>query len=94
MKRFDRNAWAREASDDPGAGVGAGGPAGPEAVELGEDELDLLRLLADGASLDQAADRLHLSRRTVSRRLTELCARLDVDKPIEAVVWAVRHGAI
>jgi DNA-binding NarL/FixJ family response regulator len=35
-----------------------------------------------------------LNERTVRRRLSRLCERLGVATPMQAVVWAVRHGVI
>jgi DNA-binding NarL/FixJ family response regulator len=68
------------------------GAAFPTA--LAEDEAKLLGLIADGLVLDAVARRLHLSERTVRRRIRSLCDRIGVDTPVQAVVWAVRVGAL
>lgn len=62
--------------------------------KLSCDDLELLRLLAGGLSLESVSRRMEISERTVRRRLRALCDRLGVDTPIEAIVWAVRRGMI
>jgi DNA-binding NarL/FixJ family response regulator len=63
-------------------------------VPLDADDLRLLRLLSLGLPTDAIARQLHLSDRTVRRRTRAICERLNVTTPIEAVVWAVRHGLL
>ena len=65
-----------------------------EAAPLGTDEVELLRLIAQGLLVDAVARRLDLSERTVRRRVRVVCDRLGVRTPIEAVVWAVRNGLL
>ena len=62
--------------------------------KLSRDDLELLRLLAGGLSLESVSRRMAISERTVRRRLRALCDRLGVDTPIEAIVSAVRRGMI
>jgi DNA-binding NarL/FixJ family response regulator len=66
----------------------------PLPTTLADDEAKLLSLIADGLVLDAVARRLHLSERTVRRRIRSLCDRIGVDTPVQAVVWAVRVGAL
>ncbi|MFC6021921.1 helix-turn-helix domain-containing protein [Plantactinospora solaniradicis] len=61
---------------------------------LDDEELTLLRLLAQGLPIDAVARRLDMSERTVRRRTRAICDRLGVPAPISAVVWAVRHGLL
>ena len=68
--------------------------AGHLAVTLECDEVALLALTAEGMTPPGIGRRLSLSERTVRRRLTRLCERLGVSTPMQAVVWAVRHGVI
>ena len=68
--------------------------AGHRAVTLECDEVAVLALTAEGMTPPGIGRRLSLSERTVRRRLTRLCERLGVSTPMQAVVWAVRHGVI
>ncbi|GAA1914206.1 LuxR C-terminal-related transcriptional regulator [Nocardioides lentus] len=67
-------------------------PAG--LARLDADDVDLLRLYADGRTAPEIARRLHVSERTVRRRLRSICDVLDVGTVIEAVVLAARHDLI
>jgi DNA-binding NarL/FixJ family response regulator len=69
----------------------------PETIQsppVSGDDVELLRLLADGLPLDSVARRLATSERTVRRRTRLVCDRIGVAAPIQAVVWAVRRGLI
>jgi len=61
---------------------------------LSEEEIRLLAQIASGVTADVAARRLELSARTLRRRLRTICDRLDVNTPIEAVVWAAKRQLI
>lgn len=63
-----------------------------EPHELSDDDLALLRHLAQGLRTGQIAALTHRSPRAVSRQLRLIRDRLGVERPIQAVVWAVRHG--
>ena len=76
-----------------GPRVSAGSGTGP-AMPLDHEDLELLRLLADGALLGAVARRLRTSERTVRRRIRSICNRLGVGAPIQAVVWAARRGLL
>jgi DNA-binding NarL/FixJ family response regulator len=62
--------------------------------ELDDEEIAILRLLAEGMVLDAIARRLSLSERTVRRRIRALCDRFGVDAPVQVVVLAARHGVL
>lgn len=65
-----------------------------EEPRLSDDELQLLAQIATGVTADVAARHLELSARTLRRRLRAICDRLEVNTPIEAVVWAARKQLI
>lgn len=67
---------------------------GEPIMALDDEELELIRLLADGLVLDAVARRLALSERTVRRRIRSLCDRCDVDTPVQVVVLAARNGLL
>jgi DNA-binding NarL/FixJ family response regulator len=59
-----------------------------------EDEIALVRLLADGLVLDAIARRMALSERTVRRRIRALCDRFGLEVPVQVVVLAARCGVV
>jgi DNA-binding NarL/FixJ family response regulator len=61
---------------------------------LNDDDVRLLAQIATGVTADVAARKLELSARTLRRRLRAICDRLEVNTPIEAVVWAARRQLI
>jgi DNA-binding CsgD family transcriptional regulator len=63
------------------------GDAG-RAFPLTCEERRLLELLADGQALGEAAETLHVSRRTADRRLAAAREKLGVHSTAEAVVFA------
>jgi DNA-binding NarL/FixJ family response regulator len=72
-------------------GHNAGGKSCPGVTA---EELTILTLMANGMTLDSVAVRVSMSQRTLSRRLRCVCDRLGVAHPIQAIVWAARHGLI
>lgn len=69
-------------------------PPGTMTRNLTAADVQLLSLLADGLPLAAIAHRMHLSERSVRRRSRFICDQLGVGAPIEAVVWAAKHGLI
>ena len=67
---------------------------GTDEPNLCEEDLKLLAQIATGVTADVAARKLELSARTLRRRLRAICDRLEVNTPIEAVVWAARRQLI
>lgn len=70
-------------------------PSRHDCAELGEEYRRLLDLLADGASLGEAAATSHLSLRTANRRLSEARSALGAPSNRAAVLaWRARqrHG--
>ncbi len=64
------------------------GTAGP----LSPRELEVLRLLATGATNRVIAERLFLSEKTVARHLSNMFAKLDVASRSAATAYAYEHG--
>lgn len=64
------------------------------AAELSERELDVLRLLAEGLSNSEIAERLHLSKGTVQNYVSGIFVKLDVADRTQAAVLALRHGLV
>jgi DNA-binding NarL/FixJ family response regulator len=75
-----------------GTGASRAGPASPEP--LSRQDVELLRLLAQGLPLGSVARRLRTSERTVRRRTRAICNRLGVGAAIQAVVWAAHEGLL
>ena len=72
--------------------TGRTGPAGAEP--LSHQDVELLRLLAQGLPLGSVARRMRTSERTVRRRTRAICNRLGVSETIQAVVWAAHQGLL
>ena len=64
------------------------------AADLNARELDVLRLLAEGLSNADIADRLHLSKGTVQNYVSGIFTKLDVTDRTQAAVLALRHGLV
>lgn len=61
---------------------------------LDEEDIEVLRLLAEGLPVESVARRLAVSERTVRRRTRSICDRLEVNAPIQAIVWAAQRGLL
>jgi DNA-binding NarL/FixJ family response regulator len=70
------------------------GVALSDRVALDAEEMELVRLLAEGLVLDAVARRLQVSERTVRRRIRALCDRFGVDTPVQVVVILARNGVL
>jgi DNA-binding NarL/FixJ family response regulator len=57
-------------------------------------EGEVLRLLAEGLSDKEIAQRLVISVETVRSHMVRLLGKLDVQSRLQAVVFAARHGAV
>ena len=71
-------------------------PAEPQASDtaLSERELEVLRLVAEGMSNEEIADRLALSPHTVHRHVANVRAKLDQPSRGAAAAAAIRAGLI
>lgn len=63
-------------------------------TELAPDDLKLLRLVSRGLTTEAICRELGISERTLRRHTRQICDRIGVRTPIEAVVWAVRGRLI
>ncbi len=57
-------------------------------------EIELLSLVAEGATNKEIAERLYWSETTVKRKLSDVFQKLDVCDRAQAVAVAIRHGLI
>jgi ATP/maltotriose-dependent transcriptional regulator MalT len=72
--------------------LGAKGRAGPRAVGLlSRRETEVLRLLGEGLSNKQLAERLFISPKTAEHHVSRIYVKLDVSTRAEAVVYAARY---
>lgn len=77
------------------AGPGAAGSAPPPQLRsLTERELQVLRLVADGAASREIADSLFISVTTVRNHIQNILRKLEVHSKLEAVSLALRNRAI
>jgi len=68
------------------------GESAGETEALTEGEMEVLRLVAQGADNKTVADRLALSERTVANRLSEIYRKLHVNSRLQAALVALRRG--
>jgi DNA-binding NarL/FixJ family response regulator len=66
---------------------------GPDAP-LSEREREILQLLAEGMRNDDIAAKLFISPQTVQTHVRNILGKLRVHSKLEAVAFAVKHGAI
>jgi len=93
---------AGEAYIDPGVGGKllaqvAQNPAGRDSTladDLSERELDVLKLLAQGLTNAEIAEKLSLTRGTVRNYVSAILSKLDVDDRTQAAILAIRHGLV
>jgi DNA-binding NarL/FixJ family response regulator len=57
-------------------------------------EREVLQALADGLNDKEIADRLHISTETARTHMVNILGKLGVDSRLQALVFAVRHGAV
>lgn len=65
-----------------------------EAAEpdLAERDIEILRLLAEGLSNQDIADRLYLAEKTVRNRLSGIFRRLHLENRTQAALYAIQEG--
>jgi LuxR family maltose regulon positive regulatory protein len=65
-----------------------------ETGGLTSREIEVLRLVAEGLSDKEIADRLHLSGHTVHRHISNIRRKLGLPSRSAAVAWAAQHGLL
>ncbi len=64
----------------------------PEAEQLTEGEIEVLRLVAEGADNQAIAEQLNLSVQTIANRLRSTYQKLHVNNRTQAALYALRRG--
>lgn len=84
--KLDQDAAVAEARSVPRP------PAFEDKLGLSTRERDVLRLLVQGSSDSEIADRLYISRHTASNHVHAILTKLGVANRAAAAALAVRHG--
>lgn len=61
---------------------------------LSEEDTQLLRLIADGSTIQEIAESLYLSERSVKRKTQEILEKMGVTNRTQAVAEAFRRGIL
>ncbi|MGB3701505.1 MAG: response regulator transcription factor [Anaerolineales bacterium] len=64
------------------------------AADLSDRELDVLKLLAQGLTNAEIAERLFLTRGTVRNYVSAILSKLNVEDRTQAAILAIRHGLL
>lgn len=65
-----------------------------QAVELEEEEIRILKLLAAGAANHEVSDSLFVSPTTLKRKMRKIQEKMGVQSRVQAVAEAVRQGIV
>lgn len=64
----------------------------PGVGDLTERELEVLRLIAQGLSNHEIAERMIISEKTVKTHVSNLLGKLGLEDRTQAAIWALKHG--
>jgi DNA-binding NarL/FixJ family response regulator len=79
-------------SDDLVSAVAEAEKESPPHLQLAPREFEIFRLLANGKTVDDIGQRLHLGTKTVANYQSSIRQKLGVYTPIELHQYAKRHG--
>ncbi|HEX6123679.1 MAG TPA: response regulator transcription factor, partial [Ktedonobacterales bacterium] len=71
-----------------------GQPATQVGADLSEREIEVLRLIAEGRSNTEIAERLVISEHTVKRHVSNILSKLHLADRTQAAVYAWREGMV
>lgn len=63
-----------------------------ELNDLSRRELEILRLVGEGKSINDMSELLGISYKTVANNLTQIKSKLDISKTAELMRFAISHG--
>lgn len=63
-----------------------------ELNDLSRRELEILRLVGEGKSINDMSEVLGISYKTVANNLTQIKSKLDINKTAELMRFAISHG--
>ena len=81
-----------EAEGDRPVGADLAVPTDDAAAQLSDREFQILRLLAQGLSVNQIADQLVISNKTVSTHKTRLMEKMGFTCNADIIKYAMTHG--
>jgi DNA-binding NarL/FixJ family response regulator len=68
--------------------------ATPEALALTDREVDVMKLICDGLTNDEIAEKLHISAKTVKTHRAKLLAKTDSKNTPSMVMYAIKYKII
>ena len=66
----------------------------PEYPPLSDRELEVVRLIAEGLSSTEIAERLYISRRTVDAHRAQINRKLETNRLALVTRWAIKEGIV
>ncbi len=66
----------------------------PTQVKLSEREIEVIKLLSDGLSSKEIANKLFISPRTVESHKSNILSKLNLNNNIEIVKFAIKEGVV